>query len=119
MSAIRAVIHNGRIETAEPIELPEGTEFLIPLPVAARASDRDDDWDNSPEGIAAWLAWYDSLQPLVFSDEELAALEADRAARKEHGSKSSAGRSIAQRRKPTVVWPLTCDGAAEPCKSLT
>jgi hypothetical protein len=43
----------------------------------------NDDWDNSPEGIAAWLKWYDSLQPLVFTEGELAAQEADRLARKQ------------------------------------
>ena len=38
--------------------------------------DFDKDWDNSPEGIAAWMKWYESLEPLIFTPEE----EADTAA---------------------------------------
>ena len=68
MNAIRAIVRNGRIETEEPIDLPEGTELLIPIPNGE--SDDDGGWDNSPEGIAAWLQWYDSLQPLIPSETE-------------------------------------------------
>lgn len=38
---------------------------------------------KSPEAIAEWLKWYDSLEPLIFGEEELAAWEACRRARKE------------------------------------
>lgn len=44
---------------------------------------KEDDWDNTPEGIAAWLKWYDSLEPLIFTDEEREAWQQDRKARKE------------------------------------
>lgn len=67
MTAIRAIIRNGRIETADPIALPEGAEFFISLPVP---DGENDDWDNS-------------LDPLKFTEQELAALEADRRSRKE------------------------------------
>ncbi len=40
-------------------------------------------WDNSPEGIADWLNWYDSLQPPIFSADERAARDAERQTRKE------------------------------------
>jgi hypothetical protein len=81
MDTIRAIVRNGRIETDSPLELPDGTELLIPVP-ELRADD-EGDRDNSPEGIAAWLAWADSLEPLVFTDAERAAWEADQQARKE------------------------------------
>jgi hypothetical protein len=80
MNAIKARVHNGRIETDEPIDLPEGTELLVS--VSSQGGRDEDDWDNSPEGIAAWLKWYDSLQPLIFTPEERTAMEADRQARK-------------------------------------
>jgi hypothetical protein len=83
MSLIKAVVRNGRIETDEPLDLPEGTELLIPIP--DRFEDDEPGWDNSPEGIAAWLAWSESLEPLIFTEEEKAAWEADRRARKEWG----------------------------------
>jgi hypothetical protein len=81
LSTIKAVVRNGRIETGEPLDLPDGTELLIPIP--DRAGDEEPGWDNSPEGIAAWLAWSESLEPLIFTEEEKAAWEADRRARKE------------------------------------
>jgi hypothetical protein len=81
MSTIKAVVRNGRIETEGPLDLPDGTELLIPIP--DRAGDEEPGWDNSPEGIAAWLAWSESLEPLIFTEEEKAAWEADRRARKE------------------------------------
>jgi hypothetical protein len=80
VSTIKAVVRNGRIETDEPLDLPEGTELLIPVPGSA---DDEDGWDNSPEGIAAWLKWYDTLEPLIFTDDERAAWEAEQQARKD------------------------------------
>jgi hypothetical protein len=32
----------------------------------------EEDWSNSPEADADWLAWYDSLEPLEFTPEERA-----------------------------------------------
>ena|SRR5437016_143017 len=81
MNAIKATIRNGRIETDKPLNLPDGTQLIIPLP--SQISDDDEGWDNSPAGIVAWLKWYDSLQPLIFTEQERAALESDRQARKE------------------------------------
>jgi hypothetical protein len=81
MDTIRAIVRDGRIETDVPLELPDGTELLIAVPVPG--ADDEHDWDNSPEGIAAWLAWADSLEPLVFTEEERAAWAADQQSRKE------------------------------------
>ena len=74
MNAIKATVRNGRIETNEPINLPEGTELLISLP-NGNFEEYEDGWDNSPEGIASWLAWYNSLDPLIFTAEEEADTE--------------------------------------------
>ena len=81
MNAIKAMVRNGRIETDAPLDLPDGTRLLV-----LRSSDDDaaeDDWDNTPEGIAAWLKWYDSLEPLVFTAQEREAWKQDREARKD------------------------------------
>ena len=54
-----------------PINLPDDTELLIPLPEGAGPPPGSEPgWDNSPEGIAAWLAWFDSLPALKISPEE-------------------------------------------------
>jgi hypothetical protein len=68
MSTIKAFVRNGRIETDEPLNLPEGTELLIPIP--DRSGDDEPGWDNSAEGVAAWLNWADSLEPLVLAERE-------------------------------------------------
>jgi hypothetical protein len=80
---VRGVIRNGRVEVEDPIPLPDGAEVLIQPVGVESENEADESWDNSPEGIAAWLAWYDSLQPLVFTADELSALDADRQARRE------------------------------------
>jgi hypothetical protein len=48
--------------------------------------DVEEGWDNSPEGIASWLKWYDSLQPLIFTREEEADTEAWLKKMNEHSS---------------------------------
>jgi hypothetical protein len=44
----------------------------------------EEDWSNSPEAIADWLAWYDSLEVLDFTAEEAADLDAWRRRVKEY-----------------------------------
>jgi hypothetical protein len=34
----------------------------------------DEDWSDSPEAVSNWLAWYDSLEPLEITPEEVAVL---------------------------------------------
>jgi hypothetical protein len=79
MTSIKAVVRDGRIETREPIDLPDGTELTIPLPDCGMPLGlRDDEWPNTPEAIEAWIRWYDSLEPLEFAPSERAAWEAAR-----------------------------------------
>jgi hypothetical protein len=70
MNTIKATVRNGRIETDSPIDLPDGTVLLLSLPESD--SPGDEDSDDSPETIAEWLDWYNGLEPLIFSDDELA-----------------------------------------------
>lgn len=84
MTNIRTVVHDRRIEVPAPENLPDGTEVLIELvPVGEKIGLEESEWDDSPEGIEDWIQWLDSLEPLIFTEEELARIEADRQARKE------------------------------------
>ncbi|QEH36349.1 hypothetical protein OJF2_49100 [Aquisphaera giovannonii] len=91
MSTIRGVVRDGRIEIEEPLDLPEGTELLIPIPDPP--GDEEPGWDNSPEGIAAWLGWADSLEPLLFNEKEEAEAE-DWLKRCDHRAAETLGRDV-------------------------
>lgn len=68
---IRGVVRNGRIEVETPLNLPDGTELLIAVPEGTSSPPAAEPaWDNSPEGIAEWLAWLDSLPTLTITPEE-------------------------------------------------
>jgi hypothetical protein len=41
----------------------------------AGTNDVEEGWDNSPEAIAAWVKWCDSLQPLKITAEEQADMD--------------------------------------------
>jgi hypothetical protein len=73
---VHAVWKDGRIIPEGPVDWPEGCRLRIePDPVQpATGEDHAEDWSNAPEAIADWLAWYDSLEPLVFTPEEEADL---------------------------------------------
>ncbi|MGL6072573.1 MAG: hypothetical protein ACRC8S_00295 [Fimbriiglobus sp.] len=73
MSAIKAIVRNGRIETEEPINLPDGTELRISIP---GVEDIESDWDTSPEGIEAWIARTEAIPPLAMTEQEWAVTEA-------------------------------------------
>lgn len=81
MNAIKAMVRNGRIEPDQPLDLPDGTRLLVLR--SNSVEDPDDDWDDTPEGITAWLKWYESLEPLIFTAQEREAWQQDQAARKE------------------------------------
>ena len=86
MRTIRATWKNGRIVPDVPIDWPEGYRLTIEPEIARSGSigEREEDWSNSPEAIADWLAWYDSLEPLEFTDDERTDLAAWRQKVKEY-----------------------------------
>ena len=64
---------------------PEGCRLLVePLPVEQTFELREEDWEDTPEAIADWLRWYDSLEPLEFTPEEAADMAAWRQKVKEY-----------------------------------
>lgn len=68
MSALRAMVRNGRIETDDPLDLPDGTELLV-YPAEERP-DPEDAYGDSPDGLAAWLRDFRALEPLALTEED-------------------------------------------------
>ncbi len=84
MNAITGTWKNGQIIPDNPVNWPEGCRLVIePVPEGHTMGMREEDWDDSPEGIAAWIRWYDSLEPLILTPEEQAEWDAARKAQKE------------------------------------
>jgi hypothetical protein len=77
MKAITATWKEGQILPDAAGDWPEGCRLRVePLEPQERIGIREEDWSNTPERIADWLEWYDSLEPLEFTPDE----EADIAA---------------------------------------
>jgi hypothetical protein len=80
MTAIKAIVKGGRLELEVPADWPEGTVVEIhPVGQAGQNAGRpmtseeeagEEGWSNTPEAIADWLRWYDSLEPLTLTPEE-------------------------------------------------
>jgi hypothetical protein len=77
MEAIRAVVADGHLQLESPLPWPDGTEVTIVLATTA------EEGEMTAEEIAGTLAAMDRSEPLEMTQEELAALEAQRETRKE------------------------------------
>lgn len=80
MKTILGTVHNGQIIADQPVEWPEGCRVVIE-PAANKEREetlgiREEDWPTTPEALANWLAWFDSLEPVKLSAEEEADWEA-------------------------------------------
>ena len=74
MTAITAIVKGGRLELNVPPDWPDGTEVVVqPVCIGETFGIREEDWPETPEAMADWLSWYDSLEPLIFTDAERAA----------------------------------------------
>jgi len=67
---LKGVIHNGRVETDEPIDLPEGTEVVV------TSGPDSDDGPMSAEEIARVRAAMQKFLPLDIPDDVAADLDA-------------------------------------------
>lgn len=102
MNAIKGVVKNGRIEIAIPPDWPEGMEVRIgPLPATETDGLREEDWSDTPEGIASWRKWYDSLEPLIMTPEEKSAWQVARSSLKDFEK----ARFFERAEKLRRMWP--------------
>jgi hypothetical protein len=77
METIRAIVTDGSLQLPSPLPWPDGTEVAIVPAVGA------ENQTMTPEEIALTLAAMDRSEPLEMTQEEVAALEAERQSRKE------------------------------------
>ena len=62
------------------MDWPEGSELLVePLLRSEKMGLEESEWRDDPQSIADWLAWVDTIEPLLLSDEERADMERYRA----------------------------------------
>jgi hypothetical protein len=83
MNAIKGTVQNGHIVLDDPHGLPEGCRVIVEPIAEETFGTREEDWEDTPEAIAAWLQWYDALPPLHGAPLEEAEWQAARRARKE------------------------------------
>jgi hypothetical protein len=85
MTAIAGIYKNGQIILDAPADWPEGCRVIVePAPAEETLGIREEDWPDTPEGIAAWLRWYDSLEPIERTPQEEAEWQAVRKEQREH-----------------------------------
>ncbi len=83
MTAISGTYKNGRIILDAPADWPEGCRVIVePAPQGETLGIREEEWSDTPEGIAAWLQWYDSLEPIERTPQEEAEWQTARKAQK-------------------------------------
>jgi hypothetical protein len=80
MIALKGIIKDGQVVLPERADLPDGTEVEI-LPVGQ--AEAEEDTPPDPDEIARLLALMDQVQPFEMTDEERAAWQTDRQARKD------------------------------------
>ncbi len=73
MTTIKAIVQNGRIDIPAPAELREGDEVDVQIQSVDESVFLGKfQQDDSPESIAAWIDAFRKLEPLIFTEEELA-----------------------------------------------
>jgi len=76
MNAIKAIWTNGQILPSEPVDWPEGIELVVePVSISEKIGLDESEWRDDPESIAEWIAWVDTIEPPVLSDEERAEMD--------------------------------------------
>lgn len=84
MSAITGTVKNGLIVLDDEANLPDGSRVLVhSIESVETIGMSEADWPDTPEAIADWIAWYDSLQPIELSPADEQAIEAFRERQKE------------------------------------
>ncbi|HVA47879.1 MAG TPA: hypothetical protein VNH11_16035 [Pirellulales bacterium] len=110
MLAITGIVKNGCVVLDEPAVLPDGSRVVVrPVESPLTFGLSESDWQDTPEAIADWIAWYDSLEPIELSVADGQAIEAFRQRQKEVGEATFDERADRLRR----TWQRPDRSAAE------
>lgn len=71
MSVIRGTIQDGKVVFDAPPDWPNGTPVEVePVRAGEQIGISEEEQGDDPESIARWLAWLDTVQPLIMTPEE-------------------------------------------------
>lgn len=86
MSVITGTVRNGLIVLDDAANLPDGSRVVVhPIDSVATIGVSEAEWPDTPEAIADWITWHDSLEAIELSATDEQALEAFRLRQKELG----------------------------------
>lgn len=71
MSPITGIWRAGHIVLDGVADWPDGCRVLVePLSVEQTVGLSEEQWEDTPEAIADWIQWYESLEPLEITPQE-------------------------------------------------
>ena len=73
MTSLTGIWQSGQIVLDGVADWPEGCRVLIePLSMEGSPGLSEEQWRDTPEAVAEWIQWYESLEPLEITSEEQA-----------------------------------------------
>jgi len=73
VSSITGIWQSGQIVLDGVADWPDGCRVLIePMLMEGSWGLAEEQWQDSPEAVAAWIQWYESLEPLEITADERA-----------------------------------------------
>lgn len=73
MSPITGIWQDGHVVLDGVTDWPDGCRVLVePVSMDETIGLSEDEWRDSPEAVAEWIQWYESLEPLEITPEEQA-----------------------------------------------
>src|SRR5579883_818635 len=94
MNAVTGVYSAGKITLDTSADWPDGCRVVIePVANLPGWGLSEEEWQDTPEAVADWLRWYDTLEPLEFTAEEETDLAAWRRRVRERSAQPLADRA--------------------------
>ena len=77
MASLTGIWQSGQIVLDGVADWPDGCRVLIePLSMEGSPGLSEEQWRDTPEAVAEWIQWYESLEPLEITADERAAAAA-------------------------------------------